>query len=382
MTNLSRVNGDMLKWGRERAMLTQERVAQTLRASVDEVEAWEASQSRITLKKAMDFARAVHIPFGYLYLSSPPKDLLPIPDLRRRGTMAPSSTSVDFRDVVQDVTLKQQWFRSLKIAEGADPLPFVGKFDISAPINVVAKDIRDTLGFDAESRRATRGAADLLRFLVGKAEEVGILVMRSGVVGSNNTRKLSVSEFSGFVMSDSVAPVVFVNVNDSSTAQVFTCIHELVHIWIGKSGISTLDTDPDALNMPDTEEFCNAVAAEVLIPESEFQESWRTTRHSIEAMASHFRVSQQVALRRAHDLNALSDNEFFRLWRLIPKVKSGPKQSGGNFHNTLPARNSVRFTKTLLSEVRRGRVLHRDAGRLLGVRPSTLPKLAKMRLGE
>lgn len=372
----------MLKWGRERARIRPERLAEMLHASTQEVERWESNESRPTLKKAMDFARAVHMPFGYLYLSSRPNETLPIPDLRRRGNIPPSTPSVDFRDVIQDVTLKQQWFRSLKLAEGAAPLTFVGKFNIHTPITTVATDIRNQLGLDFESRQLTKNAADLLRFLVGKAEELGILVMRSGVVGSNNTRKLSVSEFSGFVMSDPIAPVIFINVNDSSTAQLFTLVHEIAHVWIGLSGISSLDIDPDARDVPDVEEFCNAVAAEVLIPETEFQKSWTQAHQDISRLASHFRVSQQVALRRAHDLRALSDAEFLQRWKALPKIKSASKKSGGNFHNTLPARNSVRFTVTLLSEVRSGRVLNRDASRLLGVKPSTLPKLAKMRLGE
>ena len=382
LTTLTKVNGSILKWGRERAHLTRDAVAKSIGASAAEIGNWEKNIGELTLKKALDFTRTVHIPFGYLYLPSPPQETLPIPDLRRRGADIPIPPSVNFRDLCNDVILKQQWFREFRLEEGGQKLPFVGKFSIKTKPDVVAKDIRATLGFDDEMRRSASSAADLLRVLAARAEEIGILVMRSGVVGSNNTRKLSVTEFSGFVLTDDIAPVIFINVNDSNTAQVFTCVHEIVHIWIGSSGISALDTEPTRASMLEIEAFCNFVAAEVLVPAADFRSEWRATQN-LSSVASHFRVSQQVILRRAHELQVIGDTEFFRIWNSLPKqTKPTPQKSGGNFHNTLPARNSVRFTTTLLSEVRSGRVLSRDASRLLNVKPSTLPKLAKMRFGE
>jgi Zn-dependent peptidase ImmA (M78 family)/DNA-binding XRE family transcriptional regulator len=380
-TTLTRVNGSILKWGRERAHLTKDQIAKALHTSVAAINEWERNEAELSLSKALDFTNRVHIPFGYLYLKQPPAETLPIPDLRRRGAETLIPPSVNFRDVCNDVILKQQWFRYFRLNEGAKKLPFVGKFSTNSETETVAIDIRSTLHFDDQARREASSASDLLRYLAARSEEVGVLVMRSGVVGSNNTRKLSASEFSGFVMSDDIAPVIFINVNDSSTAQVFTCVHELAHIWLGSSGISALDTETTHTSMLEIEAFCNLVAAEVLVPEAEFLAEWsRSQNHS--SVATHFRVSPHVILRRAHELHAISDDEFFRRWKSLPKpTKSVKKDSGGNFHNTLPARNSIRFTTTILSEVRSGRVLSRDASRLLGVKPSTLPKLAKSQLG-
>jgi transcriptional regulator with XRE-family HTH domain len=67
MTTLSRVNGTMLKWGRERALMSKQQVAARLHSSVAEIESWENSTNNLTLKKALDYANVVHIPFGYLY---------------------------------------------------------------------------------------------------------------------------------------------------------------------------------------------------------------------------------------------------------------------------------------------------------------------------
>lgn len=375
------VNSSILQWARERALLTKTRVAKLLGTTEDEVGQWESGVAQPSLKKALDFSRAAHIPFGYLFLTAPPIETLPLPDLRRRVQGERRTPTVNFRDILQEVTLKQQWYRSFSIANESPQLPFVGRFNVQSPVSDVADDICNTLQITAELRREASGPADYLRLLVTSAEEAGVLVMRSGVVGANNTRPLSTNEFSGFAISDLFAPVVFINVNEPPTAQVFTFAHEMAHIWVGASGISDAAApEVNKQNTGDIEAFCDAVAAEFLIPSREFTSIWNRFR-SESGVASHFRVSQQVALRRAHDLNAITTTEFFNRWNALPKGKgTAAKKRGGNFHNTLPARNSVKLTTTLLAEVRSGRVLHRDAARLLGVKPSTLPKIAKMRL--
>ena len=60
-----------------------------------------------------------------------------------------------------------------------------------------------------------------------------------------------------------------INGADTKSGQIFTLAHELAHIWIGKDGVSNSAADdlPEQLG-PDSkvERFCNAVAAEVLVP--------------------------------------------------------------------------------------------------------------------
>lgn len=69
-----------------------------------------------------------------------------------------------------------------------------------------------------------------LRLHIKQAEEAGVLVMRAGVAAGNNRRPLSVQEFRGFALSDKIAPVIFINSKDAKAAQIFTLVHELVHI--------------------------------------------------------------------------------------------------------------------------------------------------------
>lgn len=206
--------------------------------------------------------------------------------------------------------------------------------------------------------------------------------MRSGVVRHNPSRTLEVDEFRGFAISDKIAPLVFINSRDAKAAQIFTLAHELVHIWIGASGISNPAPKRRTSEMPDdVERFCNQVAAQLLIPASGLSELWldqKTASENIRRIATHYRVSTMVALRRAFDLEKIGYTLFARLldegYTRLQQPKKEDAEGGGNFWATFAARNSRTFVGAIMRSLRQDKISYRDAANLLGVRVRTLLK--------
>jgi Zn-dependent peptidase ImmA (M78 family)/transcriptional regulator with XRE-family HTH domain len=382
MVNEAFITGDLLRWARERRGLTYADLAQHLRVSLDVIRQWEDEESYPPLGKAQELAHFLRIPFGYLFLSKRPSDEAPIPDFRTVSDKGPSALSPDFIDILNQVLLKQEWYREYCEQDSVKKLGFVGHFRGAVNVDRVAQSIKEQLFLDDGAlRRNCRDWGAYLALLSRTAQDAGVLVMRSGIVGSDTTRPLDVAEFRGFALADAIAPVVFINAKDAVSAQIFTLIHELAHIWINQSGIS--NPDPSELQAHRFEEFCNKVAAEVLVPADDFLAAWSSVI-DVDAFptkfARTFLVSPLVVIRRAFELRAIGERDFFRL---VKREKSKPipmRKPGGDALRMLLSRNSHRLTIGVLGAVRQNRLMYRDAAKLLGVSDARVPQLLRKRI--
>jgi Zn-dependent peptidase ImmA (M78 family) len=377
------INGDILRWARERAALPVEEVANRMKQDVGRVLAWEAGEDQPTFRQAQTVANLIHVPLGFLFLRAPPEEALPLPDLRTFGGAPAGQLDLNTRDLLRDVMFKHDWFVEVLEEQGHAGLPFVGRFSArSNPVDV-ASDMRQTLGIAGEARAAPNWEA-YLRTLMLRAEDAGIWVMRTGIVGSNTHRALSVGQFRGFAISHPIAPLVFINGRDAKAAQIFTFAHELAHIWIGSSGISNIQIGrTDYGTSRQAEVFCNKVAAEFLVPAEQFEKQWsprQAPEKNYDNLALHFKVSRIVIARRAFDLGKILESVYSRFYREEEADwthQDNEASSGGSFHLTLPIRNGRRFTYEVASRAVAGRTLFREAAALLNVKPASIPEVFK-----
>lgn len=376
------INPAIIPWAISRRKTTYSDIAKSINVSPDKLKAWEKKDGpKPTFVQAQHLANALHIPLGYLFLSSPPKETLEIPDLRTVKDERFLKPSSEFIDLLSDVLRKADWYYEYLKDEGAKPLPFVGKYSLSDDEKDVANSISQVLGINDSLRHSVRNWEDFLSQIINSAEKAGILVLRSGIVGSNTHRPLSVDEFRGFAISNAIAPLIFINGKDAKAAQIFTLGHELAHIWIGATGISNLDLgDEDLVDEKRVEKFCNAVAAELFVPKQTFLNKWSFNsgiESNVQSLTRFFRVSSIVILRRAFDLDLISSKDFFAAYNSqAGQWKKKKAQSGGNFYANLLSRNSTPITSALVSSVKGGKVLYRDAAQLLNVQVKMIEKIA------
>ena len=362
------VNPYLLRWARERSGLAQRDLA----AKFKKLPEWEEGKTQPTLKQLEAFARAVHVPVGYLFLPKPPEESVPIPDFRTIADQPVTRPSPNLLDTIYICQERQSWYREYAQVTQQRKPDFVGSATVALSPETVAVRMREALDFDLAIRRECPTWTEALRLFIRQAEDAGALVMVSGVVMSNTHRLLDPEEFRGFALSDPLAPLIFVNGADSKAAQMFTLAHELAHLWLGDSALSNIGAAP-ALGIRREEVWCNAVAAEMLVPLGALRAELRQDEglpDALSRLARSFKVSSLVILRRLLDAEWLDRARFDVAWaeeiaRLRAVAQRG--SDGGNFYRTTLFRVSRRFARALVISTLEGQTLYRDAFRMLGV---------------
>jgi Zn-dependent peptidase ImmA (M78 family) len=363
-----KVNPELLMWARERAGLD----TADLEHRFPKINAWEAEEIQPTIKQLEDFARAVHVPFGYLFLPAPPDEPLPIPDFRTVDGKGVRRPSPELLDMVYACQERQGWYKEFSLTTRQPEAEFVGSARLQDRAVAVAASMAETLGFDLEARTTCRTWEEALRLFIAQADSIGVLVMVSGVVLSNNKRKLDPEEFRGFALADRRAPLIFVNGSDSKSAQMFTLAHELAHLWLGSTAVSDASAAPNGGHRRE-EVWCNAVAAELLVPLAALRNDLlddETVEHVVGRLTRRYKVSSLVILRRLLDAGWLNRAAFDVAWtaeRARLRVLAERSGGGGDFYRTTLSRVSRRFARALVESTLEGQTLYRDAFRMLGV---------------
>ena len=363
------VNPGLLTWARTRAGLEP----LDLQHRFPKLDAWEAGTVQPTLKQLDAFARVVHVPVGYLFLPVPPEEPLPIPDFRTMGGRAVQRPSPNLLDMVYACQERQGWYREFALATRQKDADFVSSVSLDARPDEVAAQMAHALSFDLEARAACRTWEEALRMFIGQADQAGVLVMVSGVVLSNNSRTLDPDEFRGFALADRRAPLVFINGADTKAGQMFTLAHELAHLWLGSSAVSNASVAP-LFGYRREEVWCNAVAAELLVPLVALRPALQRGEEldeTLQRLARRFKVSTLVILRRLLDAGWLTRPIFDAAWHAererLRELASRSGTGGGDFYRTTLSRVSRRFARALVESTLEGQTLYRDAFRMLGV---------------
>lgn len=359
----------VLQWARKRAGLDPAALALKVigkGGTPEKVREWEKT-GELSFRHAELIAEKTHTPVGYLFLQFPPVEKLPINDFRTIGD-APCPVTQNLLDIIYEAQRRQEWYRNYLIESGGPPLSFVGKISIDTQVEQAAKDICDIFKIGPRLSTTSQDWKANLLLHVEALEERGVLVMRSGSLGP--TRKLSVEDFRGFALSDAYAPIIFINTSDSQGAQLFTLAHELVHICIGESAVSNLKSTYAPAHR--VESFCNAVAAEMLLPIKELIAGWNEQANvnaQIQKFSARYKVSTLVVIRRAKDAGFLTQSSFnVRFRSEFKKLRALNKGKKPTFYNTRNARVGNRMVRAIIGSTLEGKTLYRDAMHLLGLK--------------
>ncbi len=225
----------------------------------------------------------------------------------------------------------------------------------------IAETIRNKL--HAPVNHLSESKDNPIRYFREKASGIGIFVFFNGKIRDNTHRPLDPEEFRGFSLKSSKAPIIFINQKDSPNAQLFTLIHELVHLFIDDEGISH-EAEQRDFDHVKTEALINRVTAEILVPKILFE---RETSLDIEELSSRYKISRYVIARRLLDFGKISKSDYDRI---IDSLKSRAplrkKPTGGNYNTNIKFRIDNTFFRFVHNAIIQDQVSYTEAFRLIG----------------
>jgi Zn-dependent peptidase ImmA (M78 family)/DNA-binding XRE family transcriptional regulator len=376
MPDKANITPKVLKWARESARMDEATAASKVSVPIQKLKDWEEGITQPTIRQAKTLAKSYRRPFALLFLTAIPKDFQPLQDFRKRGSKTLGTASIF---IIREIQQKQSWISEVYEENNEPKVPFVGKFSMKDDPSKVSEDIIKTLNI----RVPNYETENPIKEWISKAEKRGIFISRTSFIHSRLT--LDSDELQGFAIADSYAPFIFINSDDWEAPQLFTLVHELVHIWIAASGVSN-EVDPDIKEKEKfhpVELYCNEVAANALIPLkliSNVDESTFKSTQDVFKVSRSLGVSSFAFLVRALNLKLISFMEYERLKQeaIIEykaflkreeekkiKQESREKKGGPNPYLLRLNKNSRLFTQIVLDAFHGGSVEATLASNLL-----------------
>jgi Zn-dependent peptidase ImmA (M78 family) len=386
------VNPAILVWARKTAGLSPESAAAALgmkdrhnRSAVERLAAYESGDREPSRPLLLKMAQKYRRPLLLFYLPAPPKrgdrgeDFRSVPD-KQTG----SEGLIDA--LLRDVRARQATVRDVLLDDDAhQTLSFIGSMNMADGVGAVATSIGRVIRTDLAEYRDQPSPQAAFTLLRDRAEAAGIFVLLIGNLGSHHTA-ISVEAFRGFALADDVAPFVVINDQDAPAAWSFTLLHELAHLWLGKTGIS--GRHPDA----EIEKFCNDVAGAFLLPVDELasidvgiETSADDAMAEISEFAAHRNLSGSMVAYRLYRASKISERTWHTVaaaylahWRRSREAKREQQKDAGGGPNYYVVRRH-RLGQALLRLVARsvadGALTPTRASKVLGVKARSVAPL-------
>lgn len=359
------IQPNLLRWVIQRAGISEEKAIETFPL----LNGWLFQEKQPTLNQLKKFAAKFYVPFGYLFMSNLPIEKIPFPMFRGEAGQQ-DHFNLNVYDTVMNVQARQEWLEEYLEENDIKICNFIGSITTKTSISETVRRLRSILDLDDRWAFSLATPDAAVSLLGQKIEDTGVFLAYNGVVGNNTHRPLKVSECRGFALVNEKAPYIFVNSADSKSAQLFTLIHEVAHLMLG---VSAGHAGSEVLNHEATENYCDMVAAEFLVPASVLREIWINDTKSA---SRRFKASELVVARRAHDLCLMSDTEYKAFWAMYSQrqLRIKKKSTGGSFYLTSVKRVGRNFAIHVRNAVNNKQLNYTEAYRLTGLYGKTYDK--------
>lgn len=314
-----------------------------------------------TFNQLSTISKIINVPVGLLILDDyiePYEEKL---DFRTINSSDIEEMSSELKDTIKEMRVKQDFLKD----EVENHLDFINKFSINDNYQHVAEEIRKYLNININYFENIDD--NPFTYFRNKISQIGVFIFLNGKYKDNTHRNLNINEFRGFVLADQKAPIIFINQKDSKKGQLFTLIHELVHLFIGYDEIYNIK-EINHNKFDKVEAFVNKVTAEILVPSKIFE---TIGNKPIDELLKIFPVSEYVLIRRQYDFNFITHNEYKEQVKVLEEnyqeIKNIDRNKGGNYKNNLNFRMDKNFFNYVENAVKSDKISYTDAFKILGV---------------
>ena len=366
------VQPSVLRWARESMGMSIEDVAHKLKKSSEEVMAWESEDGvSPTYSQLENLAYKVFKrPLAVFFLPAPPDEIPPVQEFR---TLPHTDLQTLHADTYVQVRKAHAYQLTLKeIFEGKNPsvkkISHEAPLDMQRSIEAQALAVRKALGISLEDQLEWKSDELALKRWREAVEAQGIFVFKA---------PFKQKDISGFCLLDADFPLIYLNNSTTKTRQIFSLLHELAHLLFNVSGISKFEASyVNRLPMAERriEQFCNKIAAEILIPSADFIQqiagfpgnAESVQDHLYANLASRYGVSREAVLRLLLDMERVGQafyEQKAKFW--ASQKKAG---AGGDWYASQNTYLSERFAREVIGRHYRNQISVEQASEFLGIK--------------
>lgn len=366
------VQPSVIRWARESMGMSVEDVAQKLKRSSEEVMAWESEGGASpTYSQLENLAYKVFKrPLAVFFLPAPPDEIPPVREFR---TLPDTDLQTLHADTYLQVRKAHAYQLTLKeIFDGSNPsgrqIWKEAPLEIQLSVEAQALTVRKALGISLEDQLAWKSDELALKRWREAVEAQGIFVFKA---------PFKQKDISGFCLLDTDLPLIYLNNSTTKTRQIFSLLHELAHLLINVSGISKFEASyVNRLPLAERkiEQFCNKVAAEILIPSADFIQqiagfpgnAESVQDHLYANLANRYGVSREAVLRRLLDMDRVSQAFYEQKAKFWASQKKAA--AGGDWYASQNTYLSERFAREVIGRHYRNQISVEQASEFLGIK--------------
>jgi Zn-dependent peptidase ImmA (M78 family) len=367
MERVKFINRENLRIARENVGLDTLSAARKISQSKsDIVFAFESGDLLPTWPQISKLAKIYEVPELVFFSNEKIEKNKVVPDYRI-GQSAENDEKI--KKLINLVIKRQKWLkRHIGTETKKNNLQGCGK-NIENP-EQLAGLIKKNLDIDLDEIKKFSGwnsRKKALDYLMHKAEDRGIFVGKT-----ISYHMISARDMRGLYISDDCCPFIIINRKDAVSAQIFSFVHELAHLFRKTESVSnSLEFRQIDENESNEEIFCNKTAVELLLPAADFSKVFYDLA-DIDSVAEIYKVSKLAIFYRLKSLNKIHCGQASDIEKQIKEelkknleIKNSRKSKGGSYINSMRDSNGNLFNNIVASLYYENKIGYAEASRAL-----------------